>query len=576
MKYIPKFQKSGTVSKIDYSFSPKDYSIPQKSNEELKQQLWNKQVAESAARQANNTTSEMINGRINPNAKMGLEMVSPEFQIMTAGVGALGKAATKTILGKIGASALHGSAQGAIANVSNLSGSEQTIEGLTGDTFGGAIGGAALRGIGLGAKPTGKYLMQKAEPYLLGDSKIPMSGYNPNLKFISESPIQNTNEINVKSKTSGLIDNVLNIERKISNIFEKPVRHSNNKIYMSELQRGYKGKQGINHKEYKAFRKEHGDLKTEWEYPYYPYSDDFEKYVRDAYIAKSKLPGAMKDGSYSNMYYDELGPFSLARQSETERMRRNAFKTITPIASVGIAKMTDNLTGNIATNTLTRRAGLYDKELSRNDTIINLTGRDIDYVKNGEVKRGRTIIGGEFIERSNNSVKKARDFSSMSGDETFGDKNIKIGDIHNFYGVENGKLKIGSLNEFDKDTEIVPIRFNSDKIISDVGIDSNGLTLIDKNGDLIYHNIKGGGKVILYDKTTGNKQFVYSNTPEKSESVIKDFMKNNKNTQIITLDNGRYNHFLDSKDGLKPEDFVKYSTYDFKRAKGTGYNLILK
>ena len=59
-----------------------------------------------------NTTSEFIfnpktgKSEYNPNAKMGLENVSPEFALMTGGVGA-------GIKGVAGA-AVHGAAQGAV------------------------------------------------------------------------------------------------------------------------------------------------------------------------------------------------------------------------------------------------------------------------------------------------------------------------------------------------------------------------------------------------------------------------------------------------------------------------------
>ena len=115
-----------------------------------------------------NTTSEFIfnpktgKSEYNPNAKMGLENVSPEFQIMTAGVGSLGNKAVSTA-GKIGQTMLHGAGQGAMANMSNLSGSEQNLEGLATDVLGGAIVGGALKGVGIGAK-TVKQNVHKINP----------------------------------------------------------------------------------------------------------------------------------------------------------------------------------------------------------------------------------------------------------------------------------------------------------------------------------------------------------------------------------------------------------------------------
>lgn len=159
--------------KIDYSFVPGKYKVPELSEQELKKRIWAQQAEESKQRQANNTTSEFINGRPNPNARMGLEIVSPEFALMTGGVGGLASKATTTA-GKIGAAALHGAGQGAMANMANISGSEQNLSGLATDVLGGAAIGGGLKGIGLKIKPTDKYVLQKSRPYLPDEKSIPM------------------------------------------------------------------------------------------------------------------------------------------------------------------------------------------------------------------------------------------------------------------------------------------------------------------------------------------------------------------------------------------------------------------
>lgn len=167
---------------MDYSFVPGKYKVPGLSEQELRKRVWAQDVEKSRIRQANNTTSEFINGRPNPNAKLGLEIVSPEFALMTGGVGSLGNMATTTA-GKIGAAALHGAGQGAMANMANISGSKQNLEGLAADVLGGAVIGGGLKGIGLSAKPTAKYALEKAEPYLMGNKQIPMTGYKPKQEF---------------------------------------------------------------------------------------------------------------------------------------------------------------------------------------------------------------------------------------------------------------------------------------------------------------------------------------------------------------------------------------------------------
>jgi hypothetical protein len=165
MKFIPKFQKSGEVKKLNLNFTPNQY------NPELKRAI----DAKAEGRNPNTTSEFIIDPKTmksvrNPNAKMGLEIVSPEFQALTVGVGSLATKAP-TVLGKLGQASLHGAAQGGIANVSNLSGSKQNLEGLATDVLGGAVVGGVLRGVGLSAKPMGKYALQKAEPYFIDPIK---------------------------------------------------------------------------------------------------------------------------------------------------------------------------------------------------------------------------------------------------------------------------------------------------------------------------------------------------------------------------------------------------------------------
>lgn len=91
-------------------------------------------------------------GRINGRpAEKPLELVSPEFQLMTSGVGALGTKGV-SVTSKIGRAALYGGSQGAVANLSNLTGSKQDIKGILQDIVAGGITGGALKGAGVGAQ----------------------------------------------------------------------------------------------------------------------------------------------------------------------------------------------------------------------------------------------------------------------------------------------------------------------------------------------------------------------------------------------------------------------------------------
>ena len=110
------------------------------------------ETTRTATNEPINTTAEFILDPktmkliINPNVKMGLENVYPEFQLLTAGVGYLGSKAM-SIAGKIARTMVHGAGQGAMANMSNLSGSEQSASGLAQDVVGGAVVGGLLKGV---------------------------------------------------------------------------------------------------------------------------------------------------------------------------------------------------------------------------------------------------------------------------------------------------------------------------------------------------------------------------------------------------------------------------------------------
>jgi hypothetical protein len=144
------FDEGGSTK--NYSLAPDKYDVILDDN--LRSKTYPRTIYDLPLK--NGTREDAI--RRDRLASGGLESVSPEFQALTAGVGMLPKAVTT--LGKIVATGLHGAFQGAIANASNLSGSEQNLGGLAEDVLGGAVIGGALKGIGLGAKGIGKRLIK--------------------------------------------------------------------------------------------------------------------------------------------------------------------------------------------------------------------------------------------------------------------------------------------------------------------------------------------------------------------------------------------------------------------------------
>jgi len=211
--------------------------------------------------------------------------------------------------------------------------------------------------------------------------------------------------------------------------------------------------------------------------------------------------------------------------------------------------------------------------LSNRDTSIDITNRNMDYAKINETKDGKVILGGEFIENANNTVRKAKDW--LVANDTYSDKNYPSKDIKSFYGIEKGKFKTGPASDFDPNTEIVPRRFgqaNIDKAVMNL----NEMRLLDKKGNPIYQNTPNTGKFILYSPSTKKSEFVYINSGKSGVDKVNKFLKKNKDAEYIHMDNGRYEYYGLNPNGLNNSDFTRYYEQDLQREGKPGYNLILK
>jgi hypothetical protein len=224
-----------------------------------------------------------------------------------------------------------------------------------------------------------------------------------------------------------------------------------------------------------------------------------------------------------------------------------------------------------------KSAGVIDPTdfgfLSDRDTVINLNDNVLDYAKVNESKEGKIILGGEFIESTNNSVRKAKDWLSAS--DTYSDKKYSSKDIESFYGVENGKFKVGKATEFSPDTEIVPRRFGAKKIKEAV-LNGKEMRLLDNENNPIYQNTPNTGKFILYSPSSKKSEFIYINKGESGVKKVNDFIKKNKDAEYIHLDNGRYEYYGINPEGLTTQDFKSYYQQDLERKGNPGYNIIIK
>lgn len=211
--------------------------------------------------------------------------------------------------------------------------------------------------------------------------------------------------------------------------------------------------------------------------------------------------------------------------------------------------------------------------LSSQDTTINITNKPMDFAKVNEIKDGQIIIGGEFIEDANNTVRKAKDW--LTAADTYSDKEYPSKDIQSFYGIENGKFKVGKASDFKPDTEIVPRRFGAINISKAV-LNEGSMRLLDNQGNPIYQNTPNTGKFILYSPSTKEAEFNYINTGKSGVDKVNKFLKKNKDAQYIHLDNGRYEFYGLNPEGLSGQDFRDYYQQDLEREGNPGYNMIIK
>lgn len=78
----------------------------------------------------------------------------------------------------------------------------------------------------------------------------------------------------------------------------------------------------------------------------------------------------------------------------------------------------------------------------------------------------KNILVNDFVEDTPNNIRAAKDFKNTT-DTLIGDKQIPLSHFSNYYGLENGKLKIGNIGDFDDNTTVVPVR-NKTRLVKSV------------------------------------------------------------------------------------------------------------
>jgi len=260
-------------------------------------------------------------------------------------------------------------------------------------------------------------------------------------------------------------------------------------------------------------------------------------------------------------------------------------KAVVGAGLAGASGVTGLLAGQLASDPIKNKinravgANIYptktasDRNIITRDTTIDLSNNNLSFARVGEKVPANILLGGEFTENSNDSVRKAKDWLN-SVKSTYSDKKLKVSDVKDFYGVENGSFKVGKPEDFNEETLIVPNRFGNEKI-ANASVVNDGLRLTSNSGDIIYNNIPVGGKLILYSPSTKKSSFISFETPNKGADEINKFVKENKDAQPIILDNGRYRSYINNPKGISDANYDNYYNLDKKRKNTPGYNILI-
>lgn len=98
----------------------------------------------------------------------------------------------------------------------------------------------------------------------------------------------------------------------------------------------------------------------------------------------------------------------------------------------------------------------FSDEEKPNATIIRLNNKKVSRIT-PNTNNAESILFNDFVENNPNNIRKAKDFKNTS-DVLIGDKKIPLNKISYYYGIENDKLKVGDINNFNDTTTIIPVR----------------------------------------------------------------------------------------------------------------------
>lgn len=101
----------------------------------------------------------------------------------------------------------------------------------------------------------------------------------------------------------------------------------------------------------------------------------------------------------------------------------------------------------------------YSPDLKSGDAFVDLSKDAYVATSYNAPEDAITALGSEFMESKNPSVFKAGKFKTLPADYMLRDwKDMPLGDISLFHGVENGTYKVMPLSQFNDSTTVVPVR----------------------------------------------------------------------------------------------------------------------
>ncbi len=241
---------------------------------------------------------------------------------------------------------------------------------------------------------------------------------------------------------------------------------------------------------------------------------------------------------------------------------------------------------------LREESGAYVKDLS-GSYLARITP---------ETKNVKSILGNQFVEEENhNTVRPAKYFRDSPPDTLLGDRKVPLSRIRYFMGLRDGKLRIGKIDDFDDDDEVVPVwnktalvrRMESrapyeqrdsaysaflkyddlhDATSNPAYKDSsayyydvyNRPNVYKTEGDSAVHLPPYGDEFkSLLVSPGGNAMFLNdaADFTGAQRDMVNGFLEREGGAYPVMLDNGRYAYFLEGKDA----DYDKYVSSDFYR-----------